>query len=109
MDNAKIIYSILKALDGYLDVPAPDFRRITPEQLGITRMRWERILIMMQEAGLITGIVTEQCLSDPEPVILVPIHPRLTMKGLEYLESNSLMSRIAKGLGQAAGAASLFK
>ena len=109
MENSKIIYSILKALDGYLDVPAPDFQRITPEQLGITGMRWERILIMMQEAGLITGIVTEQCLSDPEPVICVPIHPRLTMKGLEHIENNSLMAKSAKGFGQAAGAASLFK
>ena len=93
MDNFKIIYRILKYLEQHLGVENLDIDKISHEQLGISFLRWEALLRMMQEEGYIKGLVYEQTMSDSSPHVVIPIRPKITIKGLEYLAENGLMKK----------------
>lgn len=95
MDNFAIIYRILKALEKGMDYEVFDVSAISPERLGITRERWEKIIIMIVRSGYVEGVVYDQSLADYGPRIAEPIHPIITLKGLEYLVDNSLMKKAA--------------
>lgn len=95
MDNFAVIYKILKALEKAMDFDEFDIAVIAPERLGITYLRWEKIMIMLAASGYIEGVLYDQCLSDYGPKLEKPITPRITLKGLEYLEENSLMKKAA--------------
>lgn len=56
MDNFKSIYRILKSLEASLDFEETDVSAISPEKLGVTKARWEQLLIMMQERGISKGL-----------------------------------------------------
>jgi hypothetical protein len=98
MDNFKIIYRILKHLEQHLDERTLDTDKISHETLGISFLRWESLLRMMQEDGYIKGLVYEQTMSDSSPHVVMPIRPSITIKGLEYLEENSFMKKAASTL-----------
>lgn len=93
MDNFKIIYKILKRLESMMDCEYTDTTAISHERLGITRERWEQILILLQENGYIKGIATAKTVEDDKSHIVEPIKPIITLKGLEYLADNSLMKK----------------
>lgn len=93
MDNFKIIYRILKHLETMMDCEETDVSAISHERLGITRSRWEQILIMLQKEGYIEGIVFAKSVSDDKPHIAEPIKPMITLKGLEYLAENTLLKK----------------
>ena len=99
MDNIRIIYRILKALEESMDAEEMDDRIISAEALGVSRPRLLSILRMLLQAGLIEGIAVE---TDVAGNFLVSKgRPRLTLKGLEYPNENSLMQRamkMAKGI-----------
>jgi hypothetical protein len=99
MDNIRIIYRILSVLEASMDTEAFDERSISPETLGITRARLLSLLRMLLQEGLIEGISVD---TDAAGNFLVSKRrPRITMKGLEYLNENSLMQRamrMAKGI-----------
>lgn len=97
MDNFKIIYHILKYLEEHMG-EAITVEEISHERFGISFLRWEALLRMMQEDGYIKGLVYEQTMSDSSPHVVAPIRPRITIKGLEYLTENSLMKRVANGM-----------
>ena len=94
MDNFKIIYRILKYLEEHLGEEHVDMDQISHEQLGISFLRWETLLRMMQEEGYIRGLVYTQSMSDSSPHVVTPIRPTITLKGLEYLAENSLMKKV---------------
>lgn len=98
MDNFKIIYRILKYLEERMGEETVDIDRISHERLGISFLRWESLLRMMQEEGYIKGLVYEQTMSDSSPHVVTPIRPKITIKGLEYLEDNGLMKKAAETL-----------
>ena len=93
MDNFKIIYRILRHLEQALDYECADPAPISHDALGITRERWEQLLIMLQECGYISGILIICTLSDECAHIAEPIRPTITLRGLEYLAENSLMKK----------------
>lgn len=93
MDNFKAIYKILKHLEALMDCEETDISAISPSRLGITKERWEQILILLQKEGCIEGIVIQKTLSDDKPHIAEPIKPSITLKGLEYLTENSLLKK----------------
>lgn len=95
MDNFKAIYQILKYLEASLDCEAFDPDAISPFRLGISRERWEQLLIMIQDDGYIRGVVCTQSMSDSKRHICEPITPAITLKGLEYLADNTLMKKAA--------------
>lgn len=98
MDNFKIIYRILKYLEQHLGEETVDMDKISHEQFGISFLRWEALLRMMQEEGYIKGLVYSQTFSDNSPHVVMPIRPTITIRGLEYLEENSFMKKAEEAL-----------
>lgn len=98
MDNFKIIYQILKYLEEHMGEPDLDVERISHERFGISFLRWEFLLRMMQEEGYIKGLTYQQTMSDSSPHVVTPIRPVITIKGLEYLCENSFMQKAANAL-----------
>lgn len=98
MDNFTVIYKILKALEKAMDYEEFDVSRISAERLGITKPRWEKILIMLAKEGYIEGVIYDRSLSDYSPRICEPIQPVITLKGLEYLNENSIMKKAANAI-----------
>ena len=98
MNNFKVIYRILRYLEAALDCEEFDVETISPFRLGVTRERWEQILIMMQDSGYIKGIVVTKNLGDMKRHITEPICPEITIIGLEHLEENRLMRKAANML-----------
>lgn len=101
MDNFKVIYKILKQLEAMLDCEENNIEAISAERLGISRERWEQILIMLNDEKYIKGIVSTKSMSDNKRHICEPIEPEITLKGLEYLADNALMKKaanLAKGI-----------
>lgn len=99
MDNFAAIYKILNALEKSMDYDELDADAIAAERLGITENRRRAILKMLADSGYIEGVnfrfTVDGALSGGMN------RPRITLKGLEYLEENSLMKRaynVAKGI-----------
>lgn len=101
MQDFKVIYNILKTINvvaGDDTFPIVDYIKKQGEQIGENRLAG--LLEMMVDEGYVKGIVVRRYLSSPTPIVYYE-SPRLTMKGLEYLEENSLMkkaARIAQGI-----------
>lgn len=97
MDNFKAIYKIMLALEKAMDCPAFDINSLV---LDVSTERLNRYLEMLQDAGLIKGadlftdVTGEQHLKNSRKI-------RITLKGLEYLQENSIMKKMyqaAKGV-----------
>lgn len=99
MDNFKIIYKILRLLEESMDYDEFDTGLLSPELLGVSENRMNAILIMLQDEGYISGIIYRKGLNG------VKLNkPVITLKGLEYLEENSTMKKVAgllKGIKEA--------
>ena len=91
MDNFKVIYRILRALERNMDNQFADMASITPDELEISYGRWEQLMIMLQKSGYIDGVDYVQLPTADKPSIVGLPCPMITLKGLEYLAKNSLM------------------
>lgn len=91
MDNFKVIYKILRLLEMAMDYDEFDAGQLSAECLGISKNRLNAILIMLQEEGYVRGVMYVNGLRG------VKLDPSfgITMKGLEYLEENSMMKKAA--------------
>ncbi len=98
MNNFKIIYKILRLLDKNKGDENFDYKVISPFAFGIPYSEWEQIMIELQEAGYIRGIVYKKNLQDKFYHILEPISPSITLKGMEYLAENSMMAKARDAL-----------
>lgn len=99
MDNFKILYKILHTLEIAMDSEQFDMSEISHERFGITEARWCQLIKMLIDNGYIEGITLKYTL-DGEPILGVT-RPAITLKGLEYLEENSMMKkayRLIKGI-----------
>lgn len=99
MGDFNTIYKILAALKASMDYDEFDCRLISAERLNVSEPRRRELLRMLSQAGYITGIAFDE--SAAGDVMMSIGRPRLTLKGLEYLEENSLMKRAyraAKGI-----------
>lgn len=103
MDNFVVIYRILKALEASMDFEEFDEQLISPERLGITKERRDKLLIQMQKEGYISGISVVQYVNLASPSVDIPNSISITIKGLEYLAENLLMTKaanLAKGVAE---------
>ena len=90
MEAAKTIYKILSAFEKQLDAETFNSDFISPERLKISQTRRDRYIQMLEEEGYIKGIT----ITDNNAGIIVTIaKPRITLKGIEYLASNSTMHK----------------
>ena len=99
MDNVRIIYRILKTLEVSMYAEEFDRRAISAETLRVSEQRLLSILRMLVEAGLIEGVHID--VDAAGNFMVSESRPRLTLKGLEYLNENGLMQRamkMAKGI-----------
>ncbi|MBQ1678672.1 MAG: hypothetical protein II062_03965 [Oscillospiraceae bacterium] len=92
MNNFKIIYRILKYLEAALDVASPDMTPIKAESLGLTEERWKALMLMLHKEGYIEGLSFKQYVGEESVMRVEKV--KITLKGLEYLEENSLMQKI---------------
>ena len=94
-----VIYTILLYLDRNAGNEDCDMQMISAEELGISEVKWEQIMIELAENGYIKGVKYSQMLEDKFPHLTQPIQPRITLKGMEYLEENSKMRKAAQIIG----------
>lgn len=78
MYNFIAIYRILSYLEQALDYDEPDMSQISSSALGLLANRWLALLRLLEDAGYIE---------------VFGHRTRITLRGLEYLQQNSLMQR----------------
>ncbi|MCK1989459.1 YjcQ family protein [Lysinibacillus fusiformis] len=88
MNNKENILKLLKALNDNLGQ-----KRISPEvynaqALGLEEAQYHRLLEMVIESGLVSGFSPVKVLGQSYTQYKA-IKPNLTLRGIEYLESNS--------------------
>ena len=100
MKDFRTIYAILKVLADAMDAGEVDLRLLDPERLGVSENRRNALLAMLVDEGYIEGVHAPRYADRKDrPVYLM--RPSITLKGLEYLEENSMMRKaadIAKGI-----------
>ena len=91
MDNLKIVYKILVYIEKSMD--CDEFDSTFFSTLKISENRLNKILKSMIDDGLISGF-------NVIPMVggfgIKPTDPSLTIKGMEYLQENSIMQKIKK-------------
>lgn len=100
MDNFKYIYRILKLLEKSMDLEEFDPELIGYKELDISKLRWSRIVSMLKEQEYIQGIDVWYSLDQDYPRVKL-VRPEITLKGLEYLNENSMTKKVhnaAKGI-----------
>lgn len=93
-----VIYKILKTLQKWRGRENFSVKLISAGKMKMEFPDWEQLMIELQRSGYIDGIVYTQTLSDMFPHIVEPVTPRITMRGMEYLEENSLMKKAEEKL-----------
>lgn len=99
MDNFKAVYKILSTLEKAMDLPEFDINLINAEKLGVSQERWCRYIEMMADVGYIKGVEISEYITGELEIDAKDM--RITLKGLEYLQENSIMQRMynaAKGV-----------
>ena len=94
MNNFKYLYKILKVMERTLYDESFDVFEIQHEALKISEKYWTELMIILAKNDYIEGVTVFSNLGVPEYVKL--INPKITLKGLEYLEENSLMKKAAE-------------
>lgn len=93
MDNFKVIYKILRQLEKNMGNEDFSVSVISAQAMNISYEHWEQLIIIMQDEGYIKGIITAKSIDNMYRHITEPIHPQITLKGLEYLSENTLMAK----------------
>ena len=94
MDNFKAVYKILSTLEKAMDLPEYDISLIGADKLGVSEERWARYIEMMADVGYIKGVSIIQDVTGSTNIDAENM--RITLKGLEYLQENSIMQKIYK-------------
>lgn len=107
MDDFRIIYRLLKQIRAFELLEEPDWALFAPEVLKTSAMKRDNLALKLLDADYIDGLrLVEGINGMTRRVILWEYSsPSVTLKGLEYMEENSLMRRaeeLAKGILQAA-------
>lgn len=100
MDDFRLIYKILRILQKSMDYEEFDRETISAERLELSLPKWSRIMAMLLNEGYIEGGQTWNALDCGYPRVALT-RPEITLKGLEYLEENTLMKKaanLAKGI-----------
>lgn len=91
METFTDIYRILQGLESCMDLRAVNLDMISPETLKISKERWEKYLEMLQDEGYIKGVKISTYISSAKVANADNI--QITLKGLEYLNENSMMKK----------------
>ncbi len=94
MDNFKAVYKILSTLEKAMDLPEFDMSLISAEKLGVSQERYARYIEMMLDVGYIKGASIIKDITGETNIETNEM--RITLKGLEYLQENSIMQKMYK-------------
>ena len=94
MDNFKAVYMILSALEKSMDLPQANVEMFNAEAIDVSEERWKKYIEMMLDCGYIKGVTAKTYVSVCTVVDCQNI--QITLKGLEYLQENSMMQKIYK-------------
>ncbi len=100
MDDFRLIYRILRILQKSMDCEEIDREILSAERLELSVPKWSRIMTMLLNEGYIAGGQTWNAFDCGYPKVTLT-RPEITLKGLEYLEENTLMKKaanLAKGI-----------
>ena len=92
LDNSKAVYKILTVLEKSMDMEEFNMDLISPERLGVSHERWSKYMEMISDVGYIKGVEVERDITGATVVNCDDI--RITLKGLEYLQENSIMQKL---------------
>lgn len=95
MEEFKSIYKILSILHKSMDFEEWDKNLLSHESLNLSFPKWSRIMSMLLREGHISGGEILESFVDSYPRVKLS-SPEITLKGLEYLEENSLMKKAAR-------------
>ena len=98
MEEFTIIYRILRELRALMDCEEEDPNRLHPERLKTTLEKRNSLLLLLKQDGYISDLDVSSYIGDAAPKVTIPPMPRITLKGLEYLQENSMMQKAAKTL-----------
>lgn len=99
MEDFTAIYKILQALNKSNDLDDFSLDDISAARLNISENRRMALLKMLLDSGYVKGFSIEEDIMGA--YLLSKGRPRITLKGLEYLNENSLMKKaykLAKGI-----------
>lgn len=102
-EDFRTIYKILSILQKSMDYESFDVSSLSAANLDVTEPKRRALLGMLLKNGYVEGFQAIQYIGDPTPNIEGLEGIRITLKGLEYLEENSLMqkaARLAKGIAE---------
>lgn len=94
MDNFRVIYRILRYLEKALDYDEPNMDCISAKALKLSDQRWVALMEMLSKEGYIDGFSVQRTVDGS--ILISNSTPRITLKGLEYLQENSLMKKAAE-------------
>nr|DAY80994.1 MAG TPA: YjcQ protein [Caudoviricetes sp.] len=94
MDNFKAVYTILTALEKCMDLPHANIEMFNAEALGVSEERWKKYIEMMLDCGYIKGVTINTYIDRTTVFNCNDI--QITLKGLEYLQENSMMQKVYK-------------
>ena len=105
MEAFKTIYKILKFLEASMDISEFPEEQFNGETFKVSDEYFNSILKMLSDDGYIRGITFNKVLGQSAYVAKFT-RPEITIKGLEHLQENSMMKKvadIAKGIIEMAG------
>jgi len=94
MDNFAAVYRILHALEACMDLEKANIDMFSAQKLGVSQQRWNKYIEMMYDVVYIKGVEITEYISGEKEIYCEDI--QITLKGLEYLQENSIMQRIYK-------------
>ena len=101
MDNFKAVYKILTTLEQEMDSAKLDLSAASADALCVSNERWAKYIEMMYDVGYIKGVTIKRDICGD--AVVDTTNMRITLKGLEYLQENSIMRRIynvARGIAE---------
>lgn len=75
-----------------MDSEFADLDKFGPEALCVSEQRWMRYMEMMSDCGYIKGVQISRDITGARNINCRNI--QITLKGLEYLQENSIMRKI---------------
>ncbi len=103
MDDFKTIARLLAAVKIGQDMPVFNCALVDEKTLRTSAAVRDRLAVTLRDEGLIDGLfVVDDIDNQAFPVILWPrSHPRLTLKGMEYLRDNRTVRKALQELKDA--------
>ena len=95
MESFKIIYKILRQLEKSMSLEEIDKNNFTAEHFKVSEPYFARIMKLLVDNDYISGVDVWISMDTDYPKYCL-IRPEITLKGLEYLNENSLMKKAAE-------------